>query len=132
VDAADCISTLVGSSPQLTANGLIEEMCNTMKIFDMTPVGVIFSIVGLLYSLFIGYPLGKRIWGNRDRFEDCEIAAAEDVNIDKRKFYTMIIINILMLISYVVAIVPPAVTAVSAALLCIIMEIALAEGRFLN
>lgn len=44
------ISTLVGSSQQLTANGLIEEMGYSMKIFDMIPVGVIFSVVGLLYS----------------------------------------------------------------------------------
>lgn len=114
------ISTLVGSSQQLTANGLIEEMGYTMKVFDMTPVGAIFAIAGLLYCLFIGYPIGKRIWGNRDRFEDCEIAAAKEVNIDKRKFYTMIVITILMVISYVVALVPPVVTAVSAALLCII------------
>lgn len=114
------ISTLVGSSQQLTANGLIEEMGYTMKVFDMTPVGAIFAIAGLLYCLFIGYPIGKKIWGNRDRFEDCEIAAAKEVNIDKRKFYTMIVITILMVISYVVALVPPVVTAVSAALLCII------------
>lgn len=114
------IATLVGSSQQLTANGLIEEMGYNMKVFDMTPVGIIFSIVGLLYCLFIGYPLGKKIWGSRDRYEGCEIAAAKEVVVDKRKFYTMIVITVLMVISYVAALVSPVVTAVTAALLCII------------
>lgn len=114
------IATLVGSSQQLTANGLIEEMGYNMKVFDMTPVGIIFSIVGLLYCLFIGYPLGKKIWGSRDRYEGCEIAAAKEVVVDKRKFYTMIVITVLMVISYVAALVSPVVTAVAAALLCII------------
>lgn len=114
------ISTLVGSSQQLTANGLIEEIGYSMKIFDMTPVGAIFALAGLLYCLFIGYPLGKRIWGTRDRSEDCEIAAATETVVDKRKFYTMIVITILMVISYIAALVPPVITSVSAALLCII------------
>lgn len=114
------IATLVGSSQQLTANGLIEEMGYNMKVFDMTPVGIIFSIVGLLYCLFIGYPLGKKIWGSRNRYEGCEIAAAKEVVVDKRKFYTMIVITVLMVISYVAALVSPVVTAVAAALLCII------------
>lgn len=114
------ISTLIGSSQQLTANGLIEEMGYSMKIFDMTPIGAIFSLIGLLYCLFIGYPLGKKIWGTRDRLEDCEIGAAKEMVIDKRKFYTMIVITVLMVISYIAAIIPAVVTAVSAALLCII------------
>lgn len=114
------IATLVGSSQQLTANGLIEEMGYNMKVFDMTPVGIIFSIVGLLYCLFIGYPLGKKIWGSRNRYEGCEIAAAKEAVVDKRKFYTMIVITVLMVISYVAALVSPVVTAVAAALLCII------------
>ena len=114
------ISTLVGSSQQLTANGLIEEMGYSMQVFDLTPVGIILAVVGLLYSLFIGYPLGKKIWGDRDKFEDCEIAAAKEVNIDKRKFVTMIVITVLMVTSYIINLVPPVITAVSAALLCII------------
>ncbi len=114
------ISTLVGSSQQLTANGLIEEMGYTMKVFDMTPVGAIFAVVGLIYCLFIGYPLGKKIWGGRDRFEDCEVAEAKAVVVDKRKFITMIVITVLMVASYIVALVPPVITAVTAALLCII------------
>ncbi|MCR5324506.1 MAG: anion permease [Lachnospiraceae bacterium] len=114
------ISTLVGSSQQLTANGLIEEMGYTMKVFDMTPVGAIFAVAGLIYCLFIGYPLGKKIWGGRDRFEDCEVAEAKAVVVDKRKFITMIVITVLMVASYIVALVPPVITAVTAALLCII------------
>lgn len=114
------ISTLVGSSQQLTANGLIEEIGYSMKVFDLTPVGAILAVVGLAYSLFIGYPIGKKIWGNRSRTEDCEIAAAREVVVDKRKFIMMLVITVLMVISYFVAYFPPAITASASALLCII------------
>ena len=114
------ISTLVGSSQQLTANGLIEEMGYSMKVFDMTPVGVIYAAVGLAYCLFIGYPLGKRIWGDRPLDEACEVTAARNEIVDKRRFTTMIVITVLMIASYIVAPIPPAVTAATAALLSII------------
>jgi len=114
------VTTLVGSSQQLTANGLIEEMGFAMKVFDMTPVGLIFDFAGLLYCLFIGYPLGKRIWGDRDRNDGCQIAAARETATDRRRFVTMIVITVLMVASYILALVPPVITAVAAALLCII------------
>ena len=114
------ISTLVGSTQQLTANGLLEELGLGFRVFDFTPVGGLLSVIGLLYCLFIGYPLGKRIWGDRPRGEDCEIAAAGATKIDRKKFYTMIVIMVLMLFGYVTSIVPPVVTAVTSALLCIV------------
>lgn len=114
------ISTLVGSSQQLTANGLIEEIGYGMRVFDMTQVGVAFALAGLLYCMFIGYPLGKRIWGDRPLDEALEVVEAKEEIVDKRRFVTMIVITVLMITSYVLALVPPAVTAITAALLCII------------
>ena len=114
------ISTLVGSSQQLTANGLIEEIGYGMRVFDMTPVGVAFALAGLLYCMFIGYPLGKRIWGDRPLDEALEVVEAKEEIVDKRRFVTMIVITVLMITSYVLALVPPAITAITAALLCII------------
>lgn len=114
------ISTLVGSSQQLTANGLIEEIGYSMKVFDLTSVGVILAVVGLLYVLIIGYPLGKKIWGDRPLTEDCEIMAAKEVIVDRRKFITMIAITILMVVSYIIGYFPPAITSSAAALLCVI------------
>lgn len=113
------ISTLVGSSQQLTANGLIEELGYSMGIFTLTPVGAILVVLGLFFALFIGYPLGKKIWGSRTDVE-VSIEAEKDVVVDKRKFITMCVILGLMVTSYVIGIVAPAVTALSAAIACII------------
>ncbi len=113
------ICTLVGSSQQLTANGLIEELGYSMEIFTMAPVGLVLVLAGLLYILFVGYPLGKRIWGGRENVE-VTIEAEQYVEPDKRKFVTMCVILAGMIVSYVLAVIPPAVTALAAALACII------------
>ncbi len=113
------ISTLVGSSQQLTANGLIEEIGYSMGIFTLTPVGLVFSVAGLIYVVFIGYPIGKKVWGDREDVE-VSIDKEKDVTPNKRKFITMCIILVCMVISYIANIVPTAVTALSAALACVI------------
>lgn len=113
------ISTMMGSTQQLTAKGLVEAAGFTMKVFDLTPVGAILTLAGLLYCLFIGYPLGKKIWGDRD-LSDCTVAAPENVEFKKSKIITMCVIFVLMIAGYVTEVVPIAVTAVSAAILCIL------------
>lgn len=113
------ISTLVGSSQQLTAVGLIEELGFGVKVFDLTPVGLILTLLGLLFSLFIGYPLGKKIWGAREN-DGCTIKAAEDIAPDRKKITIMCVIIALMLIGYITVVIPVAITAVLTALLCIV------------
>ena len=56
-------ATLIGSTPQLTAQGILETM-STVKFgfFDFTPVGHIVIAMLVLYVGFIGYPLSKRMW----------------------------------------------------------------------
>lgn len=112
------ISTLVGSSQQLTAVGLIEEVGYSVKVFDLTPVGLILAFAGLVFCLFIGYPLGKKIWGDRDVSEVTVDITKKEIN--KPKVIIMTIIFVLMIIGYVTTIIPVAITAVAAALLCII------------
>ena len=114
------ISTLVGSTQQLTANGLIQDIGYELKVFDQTPVGAVLGLAGLLFCSFIGYPIGKRIWGNRPVADGCEIAEIKTVEIDKRRFITMIVILVLMVASYIINVIPAAVTACMAGLLCII------------
>lgn len=112
------ISTLVGSSQQLTAVGLIEEVGYSVKVFDLTPVGLILAFAGLVFCLFIGYPLGKKIWGNRDVSEVTVDVSEKEIN--KVKVIIMSVIFVLMIVGYVTTVIPVAVTAVAAALLCII------------
>ena len=60
------ISTLVGSTQQVFANGLIEELGYQFKVFDFLPTGLILGVIGFVYCTFIGYKRGKKIWGDRE------------------------------------------------------------------
>lgn len=58
------ITTLVGSSQQMTAQGLLEDYgYTTFKVFDFLPFGITLGLVTLTYVLLIGYPLGKKFGG---------------------------------------------------------------------
>lgn len=60
-------STLVGSTPQLTGNGILEGMCDgkLVGMFDYTLPGVCLLVILLVYTTLIGPHLAKRIWGGR-------------------------------------------------------------------
>ena len=123
------ITTLVGSSQQMTAQGLLEEYgYKVFGVFDFTVFGLILGVVSLLYSLFIGYPLGKRIWGNREQSELSDDTRFEHNDHPKKsKVVAITVIFVLMVFFYIVQKVPftdielkPHVTSTFAALLCII------------
>ena len=114
------ISTLVGSTQQVFANGLIEELGYSFKVFDFAPTGFILGVMGFIYCVFFGYKRGKKIWGDREDTDGVEIAAAPSEEIDKRKFYTMIGIMIFMIVGFVTEILTAAMTATVAGCLCII------------
>ncbi len=64
-------ATLIGSTTQLTAQGILEEYYGVGNGFSFStfvlPGGaVILALV--VYAGFIGYPLGKKIWGNRPEY----------------------------------------------------------------
>ena len=89
------VCTLVGSTPQLTMQTLLEGATGqTAGMWDFMPVGLCLSVVYLIYVLFIGYPLGKKIWGaddgtdRLDRLDDYvaqKKTAAVDEDKQKRK-----------------------------------------------
>mgnify|MGYP003318723504 FL=1 len=113
-------STLVGSTQQMTAQGLLEEAgLKTFKTFDFTLVGGILIIVGLIYCLTIGRILAKKIWGNRPE-EEYE-AVKDDNNYPKWKMITMGIIFVATVVFYITEWIPLAITSTAAALLCIIL-----------
>jgi len=122
------ISTLVGSSQQMTAQGLLLEYgFEGFAVFDLTPFGLILGVICLAYVLLIGYPLGKKIWGDREiesKYDGVEIA---DVKIEKNKAVSMGIIFVVMVYLYVTQKIPftdikmePVKTSTLAALACII------------
>ena len=114
------ISTLVGSTQQVFANGLIEELGYQFKVFDFLPTGLILGVIGFVYCTFIGYKRGKKIWGDREATEGAELTVVTAGEINKRKFYTMIGIMIFMVVGFVTEFITPAMTATVAGCLCII------------
>ena len=114
------ISTLVGSTQQVFANGLIEPLGYQFKVFDFLPTGLILGVIGFVYCVFIGYRRGKKIWGDREADDTIEMAKVENKAIDKRKFYTMIGIMIFMVVGFVTEFISAAMTATVAGVLCIV------------
>ncbi len=113
-------STLVGSTQQMTAQGLLESMgTRTFKTFDFTLVGGILVVLGLIYCLVVGLRRGEKIWGDRDDVIDYEIMPVSD-RISRRKMITMTVIFVATVICYITEWIPIAVTSTAAALLCII------------
>ena len=113
-------STLVGSTQQMTAQGLLEDAGErTFGIFDFSLVGGILALLGLVYCLLIGRKRGEKIWGNREDTDSFEIKA-ETRTYDIKKMIIMACIFVAMVILYITEWVPLAVTSTSAALLCII------------
>ncbi len=113
------ISTLVGSTQQVFANGLIEPLGYQFKVFDFLPTGLILGVIGFVYCVFFGYKRGKKIWGDREPAEGAEVAMAPTGEINKRKFYTMIAIMIFMVVGFVTEFISAAMTATVAGCLCI-------------
>ena len=114
------VATLAGSSQQMTAQGLLEDYGFTpFKMFDFLPFGLVLGAVALLYCLFVGYPLGKRIWGARTEL-DSEYANTEihEIKLEKRKVISISVIFVLMVFFYIYQKIQW--TSTAAALACII------------
>lgn len=101
-------ATLVGSTTQLTANGLIEEFLgsgNGFKFFSFSVPGFILICMLVFYVGFIGYPLGKKIWGSTEDYTYVPVSK-DEIKQDiypKGKMVVMSIIFILTLILFVFA-----------------------------
>ena len=112
-------STLVGSTQQMTTQGLLEEAgLPTFGIFDFTLVGGMLVILGLLYCVFIGRKRGEKIWGSRNT----EIVF-ENNNSEKADYHKMIImacIFVFMVVFYITEWLPLPMTSTVCALACII------------
>lgn len=112
--------TLVGSTQQMTAQGLLEDVGERLfKTFDFVPVASIVVLVGLVYCLTVGKKLGEKIWGSRA--DDSEYEGTSEKNDFKKwKMIVMAIIFAFAVVFYITEWIPLAVTSTTAALLCII------------
>ncbi len=114
-------ATLVGSTQQMTAQGLLEEAgLQTFTTFSFTPIVLILIIWGLLYCLFIGRRKGEKIWGSRTD-EDIEYAvSAASSTYSKPKMIIMAFVFTATVVLYITEWIPLAVTSTLGALICII------------
>lgn len=114
-------STLVGSTQQMTCQGLLESAGErTFRTFDFTPVGSVLIVAGLIYCLTIGRKRGERIWG--DRAEEIDFSGEEEEAAAPVK-WRMVVMGIIFaatVVLYITEWLPIAITSTSAALLCII------------
>ena len=115
-------ATLVGSTQQMTAQGLLEESgARLFKTFDFSLVGGILLILGLIYVLTIGRKLGQRIWGSRNEVSEYEEnAKGKAPETNKTKMWIIAVIFAFTVVFYITEWIPLAVTSTTAALLCII------------
>ena len=115
-------STLVGSTQQMTAQGLLEEAgLKTFATFSFTPIGLVLVFVGLLYCLFIGRKRGEKIWGTRPDGDDVDyVANTDESTFSKPKMIIIGIVFALTVVLYITEWVPLAITSTSAALIAII------------
>lgn len=117
------VCTLVGSTPQLTANGILSEMCDVeLGMFDYTLPGVIIFLVYIVYVLTIGHKFGEKTWGGTDVEVDEITDDTEEVVVNKPKLIIMLIIFVLTIVSFIGGWIPTSMTAIIAALLCIMTK----------
>lgn len=120
--------TLVGSTPQLTVQSILEGSgVQTLAMWDYLPIGLILTALYMVYVLWIGYPLGKRIWGGRDDEEDGSSMATFDPDStrelkegSKRKKIYMVCILLLMIVLFITEWISNVMTACLCAILCVL------------
>lgn len=117
-------STLVGCTPQLTASGVMQSLTGKgMGMWDLTPPGLCLFGVFLIYMLTIGYKRNEGIWGGKPEVDmhvsDAKLAAVTKEKVNP-KLPVMVAILVFMIVSYVLPYLPVTMTAMAAALLCVI------------
>ena len=119
--------TLIGCTPQLTANALLFETTGTsLSMFTMFAPGFLMLLFYLFFTQLFGYRLGERIWGGR--LEEHFLLDAPSATMEKPlsspndKKHRMILGIILaaMLFFYLTEWLSTAMTAMCAAMLCIL------------
>ena len=117
--------TLVGCTPQLTANGLMRSMVGEeMGMWTLTGPGLCLFVLFLVFAVTVGYWQGKKAWNSRPEetlaIDEEHTHAVVHAMYDNRKLVLMFSILAFMLVFYSLSILSTAVTAICAALACLI------------
>lgn len=118
-------STLVGCTPQLTANGLMSKMVGQeMTMWTLTGPGLCLFALFLVFALTWGYRRSRKIWGARPEadmgLDHTHHQDGPQTPQDKRRLCIMFVIIALMILSYALSLLPTAETAMCAAMLCVL------------
>ena len=121
------VCTLVGSTPQLTANGILEEMAGvSASMFDYFLPGLALTAVYLLYAETVGFWLSKKLWADeepreyRESEDTGKIDASSKDSVSKVKLIMVLLIFLFTVVFFIGAWIPTATTAVIAAVLCMV------------
>ncbi len=97
-------ATLIGSTTQLTAQGILEEYFGVGNGFTFSTFvipGSVIIVALVLYAGFIGYPMGKKIWGGRPEYNETlsvdESAKLPEKNVPKMKIMSVIFVLTIIL-----------------------------------
>lgn len=118
-------STLVGCTPQLTANGLMSKMVGVeMTMWTLTGPGLCLFALFLVFALTWGYHSSKKLWGGQPEanmgLDSTQPQAGPQTAEEKRKLGVMFLIISLMIVSYALSLLPAVETAMCAAMLCVL------------
>ena len=120
--------TLVGSTPQLVAQSALTEIAGVegFSMFSFTPIGAPAFIIYIVFTVFIGYPLGKRIWGGRKE-EEIELtsimikeAGSTDVQWNKKKAPIVLVVLGIMVICFVFEFLSLGTISMAGGIVCIL------------
>ena len=114
--------TLVGSTPQLIANGVLEqtEGCDTMGFFTLAKGGILIVAIVVLYFVTFGYKLEKKLFTFDEVIDEAAIAAAnEKADYNKTKAIISSAIFVACIICFVVGIGSVGTVALGGGALCI-------------
>ena len=118
------VCTLSGSTPQITAQGILEatEGVQTMGYFTLAKAGAPLCLIAVIYFMTIGYSIEKRVL----KFDDVIPVAADGIHenavFDKRKQRITAIVILLCLVGFVSGIWNIAVVAMTGATILLLTK----------
>lgn len=114
-------STLAGSTQQLVTQGMLEAAGErTFGMFDLSLIGGIIILVGLIYCLTVGKYVGRKLWGGLAEEENAVEVMLVPTEYEKKRVVIISIIFGLAVVSYITEWIPLAATSTIAAVACII------------
>lgn len=118
------VCTLSGSTPQITAQGILEatEGAEVMSYFTLAKAGLPLCVIAVIYFMTIGYSIEKKVL----TFDDVIPVAADSIHenavFDKRKQRITAIVVLLCLVGFVSGIWNIAVVAMTGATLLLLTK----------